>query len=160
LTVQPVGSSFTGAVTLGCTTGLPVQAQCLFSPSTAVTPGNSAIDVVMNISTTPASGSSLRRPAGHPAIWLVTAVLLPGILIVPVAAGRRRSGRMRGLLVLLVSIFLNLSMLSCAGVSSGGSGTTTTTTINPATYQVTVTGSSPGAPADAGHSVVVTLVVD
>jgi len=110
LTVQPVGSSFTGAVTLGCTTGLPVQAQCLFSPSTAVTPGNSAIDVVMNISTTPASGSSLRRPAGHPAIWLVTAVLLPGILIVPVAAGRRRSGRMRGLLVLLVSIFLNLSM--------------------------------------------------
>ena len=57
LTVQPVGSSFTGAVTLACTTGLPVQAQCLFSPSTPVTPGSSAVDVVMTISTQ-ATGST------------------------------------------------------------------------------------------------------
>ncbi len=158
LTVQPVGSSFSGAVTLACTTGLPVGAQCLFSPSTPVTPGNSVVDVVLNISIQ-ATGSSLRRPAGRPALWLMTAMLLPGILIVPVAGKRRRSRTMRSVLLLLVSLFLTWSLLSCAGVSSGGSGTTTTTT-NPVTYQVTVTGSSPGTAADSGHSVIVTLVVD
>ena len=157
LTVQPVGSSFSGAVTLACTTGLPSQAQCLFSPSTPVTPGNSVVDVVLNISS-PASGGSLRRPAGRPAIWLMTAMLLPGILMVPVA-GRRRTQRMRAVLLVLVSLLLTLSLLSCAGVSSGGAGTTTTTT-NPTTYQVTVTGSSPGTAADSGQSVIVTLVVD
>jgi len=158
LTVQPVGSSFSGAVTLACTTGLPVEAQCLFSPSTPVTPGNSAVDVVLNISTQ-ASGGSLRRPVSRPAIWLMTAMLLPGILMVPVAGKRRRGRRMRAALLLLVSLFLTWSLLSCSGVSSGGGGTTTPP-ISPATYQVTVTGSSPGTAADAGHSVIVTLVVD
>ena len=152
-----MGSSFTGAVTLACTTGLPVQAQCLFSPSTPVTPGNSAVDVVMTISTQP-TGSSLRRPQGRPAIWLVTAMLLPGVLIIPMAGGRRKIQRMRAVLLLLVALTLTF-LLSCAGVSSGG-GSGATTTINPATYQVTVTGSSPGTPADAGHSVVVTLVIN
>ena len=158
LAVQPIGSSFSGAVTLACTTGLPVQAQCRFSPSTPVTPGNSAVDVVMNISSQ-ASGSNLKRPAGRPAIWLLTAMLLPGMLIVPVTGKRRRSRKV-GALLLLVALFLIGSLLSCAGVSSGGGGGTSPPPINPATYKVTVTGSSPGTPANAGHSVVVTLVVD
>jgi len=51
LTVRPVGGSFTGAVTLACTAGLPSGAQCVFNPATPVTPGNSAVDVVMNIAT-------------------------------------------------------------------------------------------------------------
>ena len=157
LTVQPVGSSFSGAVTLACTTGLPVAAQCLFSPSTPVTPGNSVVDVVLNISS-PASGGSLRRPASRPAVWLMTAMLLPEILMVPAAGKRRRIRRMRIVLLLLISLFLTSSLLSCAGVSSGGGSTTPP--VNPATYQVTVTGSSPGTAADAGHSVLVTLVVD
>jgi hypothetical protein len=50
LRVLPVGSSFNGAVALTCSAGLPVGAQCIFNPSTPVTPGNSAVDVVMNIS--------------------------------------------------------------------------------------------------------------
>ena len=158
LAVQPIGASFSGAVTLACTTGLPVQAQCRFSPSTPVTPGNSAVDVVMNISSQ-ASGSSLRRPAGRPAIWLLTAMLLPGMLIVPVTGKRHRSRKV-GALLLLVALFLIGSLVSCAGVSSGGGGGTSPPPINPATYKVTVTGSSPGTPANAGHSVVVTLVVD
>lgn len=159
LTVQPVGSSFTGAVTLACTTGLPVGAQCLFSPSTPVTPGNSAVDVVLNISV-PATGSNLRGIRGHPAIWVMTGMLLPGMLIVPWPYRRGRMQSMLAGMMLLISLLLIASLLSCAGVSSGGGGGGTTTTTNPATYQVTVTGSSPGTPADAGHSVVVTLVVD
>jgi hypothetical protein len=51
LTVQPAGASFNGAVNLSCPTGLPVGAQCLFSPSTPVTPGSTSAAVVMTIST-------------------------------------------------------------------------------------------------------------
>ena len=51
LTIQPVGSSFNAAVTLACISGLPAQAQCIFSPSGSITPGSSAVDVVMSIST-------------------------------------------------------------------------------------------------------------
>jgi hypothetical protein len=82
-------------------------------------------------------------------------MLLPGILIVPVA-GRRGSGKM-GAVVLLVALLMIGALLSCAGVSSGGGGGTSPPPINPATYKVTVTGSSPGTPANAGHTVVVTL---
>ena len=155
LIVQPVGASFTGAVTLACTSGLPVGAQCLFSPSTPVTPGNSAVDVVMAISTS-ASGSSFKRPASRPAIWVMTAMMLPGILIVS-PFGKRRDGRKISIMLLLLALFLAGALLSCAGVSSGGG---TTPPINPATYRITVTGSSPGTPASAGHSVVVRLVIN
>jgi hypothetical protein len=90
----------------------------------------------------------------------MTAMLLPGMLIVPVTGKRRRSRKV-GALLLLVELFLIGSLLSCAGVSSGGGGGgTSPPPINPATYKVTVTGSSPDTPANAGHSVVVTLVVD
>jgi uncharacterized membrane protein len=53
LTVSPVptGSSFTGAITLSCSSGLPVGAQCNFSPSTPVVPGSTSAAVVMSIST-------------------------------------------------------------------------------------------------------------
>ncbi len=51
LTVQPMGASFSGAVTLSCSSGLPPGAQCLFIPSGPVTPGKSPVPVVMTIST-------------------------------------------------------------------------------------------------------------
>jgi len=49
LRVRPVGASFGGAVNLACTAGLPAGAQCIFNPSTPVTPGELAVDVLMNI---------------------------------------------------------------------------------------------------------------
>lgn len=73
LTVQPVGSSFSGAVTLACTSGLPAGAQCVFNPAAPVTPGNSAVDVVMNISTASNARSRVMGEKGSvppPAIWL------------------------------------------------------------------------------------------
>ena len=165
LTVLPVGSSFTGAVTLACASGLPAQAQCIFSPSTPVTPGNSAVDVVMSISTAASklrrvaawqSGSKPRLSAAFYAAWL----LLPGLLLV----GRNRSWRrkpwrrkLRRALITALLLSFCLALLSCAGVSSSGN---TVPPVNPVTYQVTVTGTSAGTPADAGQSVVVTLVVD
>jgi len=107
---------------------------------------------VMNISTAAKSGSrsSPRLPHGA---WL----LLPGMLV-GIVASRRRNRRLRvgvtGALIVLATILL----ASCSGVSSSGGGGNPPQ--NPITYQVTVTGTSPGTPADSGQSVVVALVVD
>jgi hypothetical protein len=170
LTILPVGSSFGSPVTLGCSTGLPAGAQCMFSPSTPQTPGTSAVDVVMSISTT-ASAANRRLPPARAsrmtiapsvvlpyglsyAIWL----LLPGIMVgwgmVDRSSGKHRSVKLACIGALV--IVMTLSLLSCGGVSTGGGGTTG----NPVTYTVTVTGTSPGAPPDAGQSVLVLLVVD
>jgi hypothetical protein len=58
LTVQPGGASFGGAVTLSCPVGLPTGAQCLFSPSTPVTPGSAPAAVAMTISTGSATSAA------------------------------------------------------------------------------------------------------
>jgi len=151
LRVQPVGTSFTGAVTLACIDGLPTGAQCLFSPSTPVTPGNSAVDVVMSISTSKSSRSSSQFRAL--AIWL----LVPG-LVVAGGLGVPKPKRMMRLVLAVVALFFLVFLVSCAGVSAGGGGDGGTQ--NPVSYQVTVTGTSPGTVPDSGQSTVVTLVVN
>ena len=65
LTIQPVGTSFNAPVTLSCS-GLPAGAQCLFSPSAPQTPGNSAVNVVMTISTASAKSSANLRLCNSP----------------------------------------------------------------------------------------------
>lgn len=162
LTVQPVGSSFTGAVTLACSAGLPAQAQCSFSPSGAITPGTSAVDVVMSIATkTGTAGISMPLPRGL-ALY-ASCLVMPGLVVAVTATTRRTKKRVRQLLVSSVLLFpLILTLLSCGGVSSGktGSGGLGTSPVTPAIYQITVTGSSPETPSDAGQSTVVTLVVN
>ena len=156
LTIQPVGTSFSGAVTLACTAGLPAQAQCIFTPSTPQTPGSSAVDVVMNISTV-ASKARLQSRNRHASIVAAVCMLLPGIVINFGAAGRRSIRpriRVLGLIAILLLIGL---LLSCSGVSSGGTGSGGGP---PVTYTITVTGTSPGTASDAGQSVQVKLVVD
>jgi hypothetical protein len=58
-----------------------------------------------------------------------------------------------------VLILLTLSLLSCGGVSNGGT-TPPPGGSQPITYHVTVTGTSPGTAPDAGQSVDVLLVVN
>jgi uncharacterized membrane protein len=178
---NPPGSSFNAAVTLSCTAGLPAGAQCIFDPSTPITPGSTAVDVVMNISTTTNADMRPRTNAGSSARigaaprtrtrttpttnailtlyapWL----LLPGIVIGWSAAGARRGATRRqrrlGLFpsLMLASFVLcfSLSLPSCGGVSNGGGGGTTGT---PVTYTVTVTGTS----GVLSHSTQITLIVD
>ena len=144
LTIQPVS--------LACTAGLPSGAQCLFSPSTPMTPGNSAVDVVMSISTKSAqSHRAGSERFGFYGLWMA----LPGIVL---AAGALGKSRRRKLAVFLLGTLIAFSFLSCAGVSSGGGGGTPP--VNPVTYQVTVTGTSTGTQPDAGQATVVALVVD
>ena len=160
LTIRPVGASFTGAVTLACTAGLPAGAQCVFNPTMPITPGNAAVDVVMNIST---KGSAHARVASSgywppPAIWLQVAAIIVGMCV----SGNRTTKSARRVLGYLAFSMAMIAFASCAGVSSGGGGDGGGggQSPPPSTYTITVTGTSPGTPADAGQNTTVTLVVN
>jgi len=156
LTVLPVGSSFSGAVTLACPAGLPAQAQCLFDPSTPVTPGTSAVNIVMSISTTT---KKAEFRSSHASIFYAMWLLVPGIVIAWGGVGARSARRLHGLGSITLLVLLTLTLLSCGGVSTGG-GTTPPTGNQPVIYNITVTGTSPGTPAEAGQSTQVLLVVN
>jgi hypothetical protein len=137
---NPPGSSFQSAVTLSCGFGLPPGAQCLFSPATAITPGSSAVNVVMTISTT-ATTSSLRMPDRRRNYLYALALLLPGIVII-CGAGRNR-GHSRKSALLAILFLLAISLISCGGVSSGpNSNGTTGQQTTAGNYTITVTGTS------------------
>jgi hypothetical protein len=159
LTIQPIGDSFNSAVTLSCS-GLPDLSACSFAPSSPVTPGNTAVNVVMTISTTASTTTQLAggaTPSTLYAVWL----LLPGISVVCCAARpcARRSTRRKfvALASFPVLLLLMLTLLSCSGASIGGRKGQPGTP--PGTYTIILTGTSPGAPADAGQSTQVKLVV-
>ena len=157
LRVQPVGSTFNAAVALACTSGLPVGAQCVFNPSTPVTPGNSAADVVLNISTKAYRADSQGSSRGRftpVAGWFAAAFLMFGSSITGIQNSRRR----RQFLGCMISCLLLMLLISCAGVSSGGGGGGQPPP--PVTYHIVVTGTSSGTPADAGQSTTVALVVN
>jgi hypothetical protein len=156
VTVQPVGASFTGPVTVQCAAvGLPAGAQCLFNQTNAtsvtVTPGNSQMQIVMNVTTSASSAAS--RRFRFALLWL----LFPAFLIVGTVSPRKTLCRMAAFMALIVVLLVPL--FSCSGISEGsvggGGGTG-----NPVSYNVTITGSSPGIPADAGQATVVTLIVE
>jgi hypothetical protein len=156
LRVQPVGASFDAPVTLACTAGLPVQAQCIFKPQGPVIPGTSAVDVVMSVSTVSSKAHRvwMHRDSRFYGIWLI----FPAVLLMWPKWFRKTAMRAQIVsTVLLVAMMLILG--SCGGVSTGAGGTGITPG-NPTTYHITVTGTSPGTPADAGQSTTVALVVN
>ncbi len=121
--VQPVGTSFNNPVTLSCTAGLPAGAQCSFTPN-PITPGNSAADVVLSISTA-APPPGARKPAQQTAafyFFYALGLMMPGIVVLW-GTTRRRRRSWRSVLTLLAGLLLAL-LLSCAGgtgISPGGS---------------------------------------
>jgi hypothetical protein len=88
------------------------------------------------------------------ALWLV----LPGTVIALSSGGRRAPRRRLRALGSIATLLFSGILLSCGGVSTGGSGIVKGN--QPVTYQITVTGTSAGTAVDAGQSVRVTLVVD
>jgi hypothetical protein len=102
-------------VTLACSAGMPSQAQCVFNPLTSVTPGTSAVDVVMNISTA-AKKAGLQSRSSRSSILLALCLLLPGIVIGWHGAGARSAKRILcPLSSIAVLAFLLLCPLSCGG---------------------------------------------
>ena len=77
---NPPGSSFPGAVSLSCPSGLPAGARCLFHPSTPVTPGSTAQSVVLTISMA-ASSADLYRSPERLSLFYALCLLLPGIVV-------------------------------------------------------------------------------
>jgi hypothetical protein len=158
LTIQPVGSSFDSLVTLACPQGLPSGAQCNFSPSAPVTPGTSAVNVVMSIATS-ANGAALKSREGRSWMVYATWFFLPALAMIS-GSVRNRSQKLRRLFFAITALPFLLCLASCSGVSSAGNGGTSPPPNSGITYLVTVSGSSPGTPPTAGHSAIVTLIVD
>jgi len=157
LRVLPIGSSFNGAVSLDCSAGLPAGAQCVFNPSTPVTPGNSVVDVVMNISTRANSARSDMPVSGNfplSAVWIPLAAIVIGASV----SGNRNRTKARQLSECVVFCLMMMAFVSCAGVSNGGGGGGQPPP--PVTYHITVIGTSSGTAPDAGQSTTVTLVVN
>jgi hypothetical protein len=157
LTVRPIGASFNAPITLVCTAGLPAGAQCIFNPSTPVTPGSSAVDVVMNIST--AARNARAQASVHPNLYPPTLAVLLLAMAGSIAACGKGSKRMRYAAGAVGVSFAVSLLLSCAGVSNGG-GDGGQPPPPPLTYHITVTGTSAGTPADAGQSTKVALVIN
>jgi hypothetical protein len=155
LTIQPVGASFNAAVTLSCSSGLPALTQCIFNPPSAVTPGNSAANVVMSISTTATTTAHASEKAR--AIFYAMWLLLPGMAIVWGSVRRGPKRHKRGVLSAIATCLL-LVLPSCGGISTGSVGGGHQGT-PPGSYTITVTGASSGAPPDAGQHTQVILVV-
>jgi uncharacterized membrane protein len=146
----PTSSSFSGAVTLSCSSGLPAGAQCIFSPSTPITmTASSSAAVVMSISTP--TTARLQRPRDRNPVFLAMWLALPGIVVVcgTVGASRRQRGTLGA-----IAVILGLLLTSCGGgtsVAGGGGGSGH----QPTKYTVTISGVS----GSLTHTTTVDLMV-
>ena len=159
---------FSQSVSFTCS-GAPAEASCSVSPSSA-TPGNSATELMVNVSTTaPSETVNLRWPG----IWLGFAVLLAmlGVAVrIPtlrdrtffVGTGKSRGpqGRRSALpsLVLLGGVVLAAALW--AGCGGGASGQMTDPGTPTGTYTLTVTGNATSGSTTLTHSVTLQLVVN
>jgi hypothetical protein len=159
--VLPVGASFTGAVSLSCSSIPVISALCNFTPS-PVTPGSSSAAVVMTISTTSSSASlsppQPRRAVFYFGLWMA----LPGLVLLGIRERRGKHAKLRRLTSLLPLLVLAWSLCSCGGGGSngggGGGGGGQQQGTQPGTYVITVTGTS-GTVSHAAASTV-TLIVN
>jgi hypothetical protein len=133
VTVAPVGTAYSGTVTLTCAAFPTLQGSCAIVPaSVGPLSDSTSAAAVMTVATTPAS-SQLIGPAGRRQqafVFLALLLFLPGILIL--------SGRRRNRLRLGCAIAVFLSTVSCSG--GGGTNNIITKQVTPVTYTITVTG--------------------
>ncbi len=154
---------FNQSVSFTCA-GAPAEASCSVSPSSA-TPGNSAAELMVSVSTAaPSQTGSLRWRGMWPAVVLLL-VMLGTVARPPTRKSHPLKSRsahpLRGGWRSLV--VLGAVALAVAGWAGCGGGTSARVT-NPGTptgsYTLTVTGSSSYNSATLTHSVTLQLVVD
>ncbi len=146
--VLPVGSSFTNAVTLSCSSTPVIAALCSFTPS-SVTPGSSSAAVVMTVATTSSSASLFPSGPNRAVFFYALSLALPGLaLLATRGRGRKRARRTLPASV-LGFLLLTLLLPSCGAAGSNGGGGGGGGLVGgqqqgtqPGTYTITVTGTS------------------
>jgi len=153
LTIDPI-NGVQGAFTFACGS-LPAYAKCVFNPTTTTISAGATGSVTLEASTGTSGSARMERPAG----WR----LLPlacGLLLLPLALGRRRNHLL--LIALLAVVAVSASSCTSSGGGSGGGGggggggSGSSSTTPPGTYSIPVTITSTGI----SHVVTLTLIVD
>ena len=135
---------------------LPANALCVFNPAQlAVLPANVTGNVTLGIATGAPTAASLGNRQG----WRGTALLVCGLLVLPLAARKRKSSwhKLCFLAAVLVGLVGGLSSCAASGGSTGTSGESHQGGgTPPGSYTVPVSASANGVV----HSQMVTLVVN
>jgi hypothetical protein len=133
-------NGFSGTVSFACTTGIPPQASCSFSPP-VVTTGPNPVSTTLTVSTTARGTAALWAPF-QPQIRPVFALWLPAIAVLLIPITQRKKLPWRHAAVVSLLVVLSMAMLvGCGGgggavVQPGPGGT-------PAgSYSITVTATS------------------
>jgi hypothetical protein len=143
-------SGVQGAFTYTCGT-LPANALCLFNPTTTTVSSGVTGNVTVQISTGKSGSARMESPGGWKAL-----PMLCGLLLLPLALGRRRKLLLPMVLLLAMAGAMS-SCTSSGGGTSGGTGGSGSGSGTPAgTYSIPVTFVSNGV----SHAVTVTLTVD
>jgi hypothetical protein len=141
-------ASFTGNVSLSCTSGVPPEGGCSFNPAW-VTPAGGSATTTLTVTTTARTTAALVRPSARMFAYL----LMPLVLVL--GSGARRSRQWVRLACLGILLAVTGTIVACGGGSGGGPPPLPGTPA--ATYTITVTAASGGNPT---KTQAVTLVVN
>lgn len=159
---------FNQSVSFTCA-GAPSKSTCTVSPST-LTPGSSATNITVTVTTTASSLSAPRSrhlPPVRPLLpgpgGLVMLALALAVLAWTVRRWRQPAGvsrRRAAFLTLAAGLLLTLAVAACGGGGGGGGGGGPTNPGTPAgTYTLTVTGSTTSGSVTLTNSATLTLIV-
>ncbi|HTC46756.1 MAG TPA: hypothetical protein VK722_05515 [Candidatus Aquilonibacter sp.] len=137
VTAKPQSSSFNNPITLSCS-GVPSTLNCSFSPA-VITPGANGATSTLTISSVSVTAADLPQRGKH--FPISAGLLMPLGLLGFSFFGK--ATRKRGVQALAICAVLGLGMI---GASCGGKPTTTNSafvpSVNPASYSVTINGTS------------------
>ena len=136
-TIGAMGS-LTSTITFACA-GLPVGAQCVFSP-TSVNPASLPTTVTVTITTT--SPTNLGRNRQNGWTWML-AMFIPGLLLLPANGSTHR--RQRLWVGIGIVLLLTIAFAGCGGSPAGQSTTNAQQNTPTGTYPVTIMASADGA---------------
>src|SRR2546426_3675280 len=142
ISIAAQGGTFSGAVMLSCSSGLPAQSSCAFNPA-SVTPGSTSANSTLTINTTARSVVPLApssRPWPRPVLWPWLTLAAVGVIVAALRA--YKSQRQRLAVSLPVALLFLILLLKVAGCGGGGGGTPPPNGTPAGTYTVTVTGTS------------------
>jgi hypothetical protein len=150
LTVTPLGG-FNGTVSWSCSQ-LPAEAQCTFAPQ-SVTPNGAAVTTTLTITTTAPSAARGPSPMRRNNFPLYASLAGAMGMIWLAAGGRKRGSVKSGLLMVLLTLCVLATLVSCGGGSMGSPGNPGTPL---GTSTIVVNASSGGEAHTASVSLTVT----